>query len=159
VDPSVDNRTFTALVAIDDSVRAQDVVKVAAAYVRALRGTIVLYRGIVVPLDFSPAGMQESIDPSAYVTQQATKEMSALRALASGVSCELRVEPVMDPWKGILATADAVDADLIVLGCHGYRGWDRVLGTTAGKVANRSRRNVFVVHDNSRSAESGTRSA
>jgi nucleotide-binding universal stress UspA family protein len=59
----------------------------------------------------------------------------------------VRVDPVTEPWIGILAAADAVDAALIVLGSHGYRGWDRVLGTTAGKVANSSHRNVLVVHD------------
>lgn len=49
-------------------------------------------------------------------------------------------------WKAILATADQEDADLIVIGSHGYHGWDHVLGTTAGKVANVATRSVLVVH-------------
>jgi nucleotide-binding universal stress UspA family protein len=101
--------------------------------------------------------MQDRIDLPAYLTRQAMEEMRDLVALGSGASCELRVELVDEPWKGILAAADTVDADLIVLGSHGYRGWDRVLGTTAGKVANRAHRNVLVVHDNSRRAEFGPR--
>jgi nucleotide-binding universal stress UspA family protein len=121
-------------------------------YVRSLRGTIVLYRGIVVPPDFTPAGMQDNVDVPAYLTRQAMEEMDELGALASDVSCELLVETVIEPWKGILTAADAVDADLILLGSHGYHGWDRVLGTTAGNVANRSRRNVLVVHENTRTA-------
>ena len=82
-----------------------------------------------------------------YLLQKARTEMSALRALAADVACVVRVEPVTEPWIGILAAADAVDAALIVLGSHGYHGWDRVLGTTAGKVANSSHRNVLVVHE------------
>jgi nucleotide-binding universal stress UspA family protein len=50
------------------------------------------------------------------------------------------------PWRLILTNAQRLGADLIVLGSHGYGGWDRVLGTTAGKVANLADRNVFVVH-------------
>ena len=37
--------------------------------------------------------------------------------------------------------------DLIVLGSHGYHVLDRILGTTAARVANLAHRNVFVVHD------------
>jgi nucleotide-binding universal stress UspA family protein len=97
-------------------------------------------------MTFTPAGVKNEIDLPGYLLQKARNEMSALRALASDVACVVRVEQVTEPWMGILAAADAVDADLIVLGSHGYRGWDRVLGTTAGKVANSSHRNVLVVH-------------
>jgi hypothetical protein len=51
------------------------------------------------------------------------------------------------PWRAILAAADTVDAELIVLGSHGYHGWDRILGTTAGKIANLAQRNVLIVLD------------
>ena len=138
---------FTALVAVDDSARGPDVVRAAATFVRALRGTIVLYRGVSMPPDFTPAGVENEIDLPGYLLQKARTEMTALSALASDVACVVRAEPVTEPWIGILAAAEAVDAALIVLGSHGYRGWDRVLGTTAGKVANRSHRNVLVVHD------------
>ncbi len=144
---SSNEKPFTALVAVDDSARGSDVVQAAATVVRALRGTMVLYRGVSIPPDFTPAGVKSEIDLPGYLLQKAQTEMSALRALASDVACIVRVEPITEPWIGILAAADAVDAALIVLGSHGYRGWDRVLGTTAGKVANSSHRNVLVVHD------------
>ena len=143
---SSNEKSFTALVAVDDSARGPDVVRAAATFVRGLRGTIVLYRGVSMPPDFTPAGVKNEIDLPGYLLQKARTEMSALRALASEVACVVRVEQLTEPWMGILAAADAVDADLIVLGSHGYRGWDRVLGTTAGKVANSSHRNVLVVH-------------
>jgi nucleotide-binding universal stress UspA family protein len=50
------------------------------------------------------------------------------------------------PWRKILDAADELDVDLIVMGSHGYGGFDRLLGTTAAQVANRARRNVLVVH-------------
>lgn len=144
---SSSEKPFTALVAVDDSARGPDVVKAAATFVRGLRGTIVLYRGVSIPADFTPAGVINEIDLSGYLLEKARTELSTLSALASDVACAVRVDPVTEPWMGILAAADATDAALIVLGSHGYRGWDRVLGTTASKVANSSHRNVLVVHD------------
>lgn len=91
MDQIVDKHTFTAIVAVDDSARAQDVVRAGAAYVRALRGTIVLYRGILVPPDFTPAGMQDRADLEEYLTQQAISELNVLRTLTTDVSCELQV--------------------------------------------------------------------
>jgi len=48
-------------------------------------------------------------------------------------------------WDSIVRTAGEVDADLIVVGSHGYTGVDRLLGTTAAKVVNHADRNVLVV--------------
>ncbi len=50
------------------------------------------------------------------------------------------------PWVEILRKAVEIDADLVVIGSHGYRGWDRLLGTTAGRVVDLADRNVLVVH-------------
>ena len=49
--------------------------------------------------------------------------------------------------------SDEMDADLIVVGSHGYHGLDRILGTTAARVANVSHRSVLVVHGRSDRAE------
>jgi nucleotide-binding universal stress UspA family protein len=49
------------------------------------------------------------------------------------------------PWDGICRAARERDADLIVIGSHGYSGLDRILGTVAGKVVNHADRNVLVV--------------
>ena len=51
-----------------------------------------------------------------------------------------------DPWRVILEVGDELDVDLIVIGSHGYKGIDRLLGTTAANVVNMARRNVLVVH-------------
>ena len=140
-------KPFRALVAVDDSERAEDVMRTGATLARALRGTLVLYRGVAIPPDFTPPGAKDEIDLSAYLLQKATTELTALRDLFPDVPCDLRVEPVIDPWKGILAAGEAAHVDIIVIGSHGYRGWDHLLGTTAGKVANHAHRNVLVVHE------------
>ncbi len=49
------------------------------------------------------------------------------------------------PWEAICSAAKEVEADLIVIGSHGYSGLDRLMGTTAAKVVNHSDRNVLVV--------------
>lgn len=49
------------------------------------------------------------------------------------------------PWEAICTAAKEVEADLIVIGSHGYSGLDRLMGTTAAKVVNHSDRNVLVV--------------
>ncbi len=40
------------------------------------------------------------------------------------------------PWQGLCTIAEGCEADLIVIGSHGYGGLDRVLGTTAARVVN-----------------------
>ena len=50
-------------------------------------------------------------------------------------------------WDGICRAAREEQADLIVIGSHGYHGLDRVLGTTAAKVVNHADRNVLVVRN------------
>ena len=49
------------------------------------------------------------------------------------------------PWDAIVRAGRTLDADLIVIGSHGYSGIDHVLGTTAAKVANHADRNVLIV--------------
>jgi len=44
----------------------------------------------------------------------------------------------------ICRTARELDADLIVIGSHGYGGIDRVLATTAARVVNHADRSVLV---------------
>ncbi|HJZ85781.1 MAG TPA: universal stress protein [Polyangia bacterium] len=47
-------------------------------------------------------------------------------------------------WQVICRTARELDADLIVIGSHGYGGIERVLGTTAARVVNHADRSVLV---------------
>jgi nucleotide-binding universal stress UspA family protein len=49
------------------------------------------------------------------------------------------------PWDSICRAAKEADADLVVIGSHGYDTLDRILGTTASKVVNHADRAVLVV--------------
>jgi nucleotide-binding universal stress UspA family protein len=113
-----------------------------------MHARLVIFRAIVVPPDFPAAAATSQVDslPS-YMAAEARAALTSLVGGVTDVSFELRVEEASQPWRAILAAADDVDADVIVLGSHGYHGWDHVLGTTAGKVANVAQRNVFVVHE------------
>jgi universal stress protein F len=48
------------------------------------------------------------------------------------------------PWQAICEMARSLEAELIVIGSHGYSGFDRVLGTTAAKVVNHAHCSVLV---------------
>jgi len=51
-----------------------------------------------------------------------------------------------DPTAAIVATADRVSADLIVLGTHGKAGWDAFwAGSVTPKIADRTRRHLLLV--------------
>jgi universal stress protein A len=135
------------LIAVDGSARAAGVFDAAARLARAMNASAVLYRALEPSPDFAPPGAS-GIDPlPAYLERDARAQLMSLVATAPDVPCELRIEEAAQPWRAILAAAEAAHADLIVIGSHGYHGWDHILGTTAGKVANRAQRNVLVVHE------------
>ena len=136
----------TILIAVDGSPSAPLVFGAGASAARAMPARVVLYRAILMPPDFRPAGMTEPDALPAYLEGEARTELASLVRAAPDVACELLVEQAVQPWRAILAAARKLNADLIVLGSHGYHGWDRILGTTAGKVANLSHRDVLIVH-------------
>jgi universal stress protein F len=71
-----------------------------------------------------------------------------LQRLAASNARATREAPVIgygDAWRAIVAAADQLDVDLVVMGSHLYHFPDQVLGTVAGKLANRGTRNVLVV--------------
>jgi nucleotide-binding universal stress UspA family protein len=54
------------------------------------------------------------------------------------------------PWDQICTSAKELDCDLVVIGSHGYSGFDKILGTTAGKVVNHCDRSVLVARSTPR---------
>jgi len=137
----------TLLVALDGSPRAPGVFAAAAEIARRFQAELVLLRVIFIPAEFPPAGHMTHLDP---LREQMIREAEgALGDFASTAPDVMVMPPLVrhgQPWKVILDVSDELDVDLIVMGSHGYHGLDRVLGTTAGKVANLARRNVMVVH-------------
>jgi len=136
------------LIAVDGSPHAPLVVKTAATAARAMHARAVLFRAIMIPQEFPAAATTTYVDTlPAYLDAEARVQLTALRETIPDILCDLKVEHSSQPWRAILDQAKLVDADLIVLGSHGYHGWDHILGTTAGQVANRAHRDVLIVHD------------
>ncbi len=135
------------LVALDASPRAPDVFSAANEIATRFDARMILFRAIDVPPEFPPAAHVAGGDPlPAYLARRAREDLEALAAGNQRADVEHPVVVVGQPWRAIVATADRLDVDLIVLGSHGYHAIDRLLGTTAGKVANMAHRNVLIVH-------------
>ena len=134
------------LAAVDGSPRAPAVAAAALAIADRFDATVHLFRAVAVPPDFPAAAHNSPDDVPALVEAEARRGLEKL----ARASRRFVVEPIdlktPQAWRAILDAAARLDADLVVVGSHGYHGWDRVLGTTAAKVTNRSDRNVLVVH-------------
>ena len=84
--------------------------------------------------------MQEPVLPSPDVRKQALEELDRFVETTRGIG--IATEVVLeegDSVEEILATAERLPADLIVMGTHGRRGFERlVLGSVAEKVLRKS---------------------
>jgi nucleotide-binding universal stress UspA family protein len=138
----------TILAAVDSSDRAPSVFDAAAALAAKFGAKLHVIRVISIPPEFPAAAAASHADSlPAHLEEVAIAQMSELILRAPDLSIAAPIVAIgQQPWRLILTNAQRLGADLIVLGSHGYGGWDRVLGTTAGKVANLADRNVFVVH-------------
>jgi len=135
------------LVAVDASPRASAVFDAAAALAARFGAELCVLQVITIPPEFPPAAATTQPDSlPAHMQHVATENILALWGRAPHVPKTAPIVEIGQPWRCILETAKRLDVDLIVLGSHGYQGWDRVWATTAAQVANRADRNVFVVH-------------
>jgi nucleotide-binding universal stress UspA family protein len=148
------------LVALDGSSRASGVFAAAVEVAERFGATIHPVRVITVPPEFPAAGAGSGADPLLPLMRQAAlDEVDLLAAQSRAASVERTTIKVGQPWRMILEAAEELDVDLIVVGSHGYHGLDRLIGTTAGKVANVARRNVLVVHNRERAPTAAPSSA
>ncbi len=138
------------LVAVDGSPRAPGVFDAAVGIASRFAASLRALRVVFLPPEFPAAAAGNPTDSlPAYLTETATEELAALAARATPERVALE-EPLVRfgvPWRVIVAVSDELDVNLVVIGSHGYHGLDRVLGTTAARVANLARRNVLVVHE------------
>jgi nucleotide-binding universal stress UspA family protein len=134
------------LVGLDASPRASSVLDTAVELARRTGGKLVLFRAVGVPHEIpveaytmTPASLAELLerDAKGYLDKVAG-------TLPAGMVAET-VVVVGTPWQGICSAADQHQADLIVIGSHGYSGLDKLIGTTAGKVVNHAKQSVLVV--------------
>lgn len=134
------------LVAIDDSVRSPHVLAAAVELARLTHAAVRVFRAISVPADFAPAAATSGDPLPSHLHREAAAGVRTLLVPFPDVPCEVVIGESHRPAHAILEAADAFDADLIVVGSHGYDLVDRFLGTTAATIVNTSKRDVLVVH-------------
>jgi nucleotide-binding universal stress UspA family protein len=134
------------LVGLDGSPRAARVLAVATIIARAQDAKLTLVRAVGLPPEI-PQDFWKTTDESLLgVLQRHAQE--GLDAQAAGIPAELagdRLVVVGVPWQAVCETAGRIDAELVVVGSHGYSGFDRLLGTTAAKIVNHATCSVLVV--------------
>ena len=134
------------LVALDGSERAKLVLAAAARLAELTGAKLVLFRAINIPLDLPREVLAVTDLPLEDVLKRSAHD--DLDRMAGTLRRELVEAITTDfatPWDGICRAGRTQDADLIVIGSHGFGGLDHLLGTTAAKVVNHADRNVLVV--------------
>lgn len=134
------------LVALDSSPRAPTVLAAADRLAALTGATLVVFRAVMVPPDM-PRTLLAVTDLSLedLLTRNARGDLELLTRDIPPARLEKIATELATPWDGICRAAREQEADLIVIGSHGYGGLDRLLGTTASKVVNHADRNVLVV--------------
>jgi nucleotide-binding universal stress UspA family protein len=134
------------LVGLDGSAEEPRVLQAARALAERLSAKLVLFRAVPLPVEI-PAGAF-GVAPDAIggiLVESAQQHLAEVaRAVPPALLAGTKIE-LGSPWRAICEAARTVEADLIVIGSHGYHGLDRVLGTTAAKVVNHADRSVLVV--------------
>jgi universal stress protein F len=134
------------LVGVDGSPREPKVLEAAIALAKDRGGKVYLARAMMVPVSIPTAVWTlQGEDFAQFLVEHGNQELSVT---AEKVPSELRADMITrlgQPADVLIALAEELDADLVVIGSHGYGGIDRVLGTTAAKVVNRAKCSVLVV--------------
>jgi nucleotide-binding universal stress UspA family protein len=136
------------LVGLDGSSRAPAVLETAITIARAQGSQLTLLRAVGLPRDVPQDFWRTTDEPLLEVFRKRAKQ--ELDELAARVPKELRADldvVIGVPWQAICDAAKRADADLIVIGSHGYAGLDRLLGTTAAKVVNHATCSVLVARN------------
>jgi universal stress protein F len=134
------------LVGLDGSPRAAGVLAAAALIARAQGATLTLVRAVCTPPDI-PKDFWKTTDESLLdvLRHHAGEELAAQSASLPADLLGERLVVVGVAWQAICDAAKRVDAELLVIGSHGYSGFDRLLGTTAAKIVNHAACSVLVV--------------
>jgi len=130
------------LVAIDGSEHARNVVDAAVAYASAMNAELVALRVVSIPRSLPSDAL--AVTPDRVLAELVEEATESVRGIVGDRVPRIRVEPgtVVET---IVSVADDERADLIVIGAHGYRFAERVLGTAAARIVDAATRSVLVV--------------
>ena len=134
----------TVLVGADDSQTARQAVTVAADLAKLLGATlhiVTAYDPKSVRIEDLPSEFRLSTN-----VHPADILLDSLSAIATRRGVEVAVHPTTEgPVDGIVHIAEAVGADLIVVGNRGMKGARRVLGSIPNSVAHGAHCSVLIV--------------
>jgi nucleotide-binding universal stress UspA family protein len=146
------------VVATDFSDIASHALDEAMDLAEQLGAKITLVHSYEIPVYGFPDGiLVASSDVAASLTEGGQRGLEA--AIAKRKSRPVEITPLLrcgPPWEEVNTVASDVNADLIVVGTHGRRGFARaMLGSTAERIVRTATRSVMVVHGG-QSRPSGT---
>ena len=135
------------LVGLDGSGRAESVLTAAIDLARKYNAKLILCRSVGVPAEMPAEIWKDPVPLSDHLRQDAEKYLltNVPKVPAELFGGHRTLVEVGTPWAGICQAAKEENADLIVIGSHGYSGLDKILGTTAAKVVNHAHCSVWVV--------------
>lgn len=134
------------LVALDGSPRTALVLREAESLAARHGAALHLCRAVNIPLGMPIEAWSLSGDElTARLVEDAHRDLGdLLRGLPAAIHGEIHVR-IGRPAQVICDIADAIPADLVVIGSHGFDALDRLLGTTAARVVNHANCSVLVV--------------
>jgi nucleotide-binding universal stress UspA family protein len=134
------------LVALDSSPIAPKVLAEAALFARSFDAELVLLRAVGLPTELPPEAFAMAPDNvTTLLFETAEKDLATLTSgLPEGVKAR-RVVRVGTAWRVVCDVADEEQVDLVMIGAHGHRFIDRVLGTTTQRVVSHTERSIYIV--------------
>jgi nucleotide-binding universal stress UspA family protein len=140
------------LVPVDGSPTSMRAVSSAIAIAKAFDGAVTAIY-VIDPYPFAGVGTDFAYGQAQYLSAATAEANDAIKTAReqielAGVAVKTRVVEEHTPWRGILETASAINADLVVMGSHGRRGLEKlVLGSVAQRVLQHAHLPVLVVRD------------
>lgn len=134
------------LVALDSSPFAERVLAQAVNLAERLGGQLWLLRSVGLPVELpleAYAMPPESV--ASLLEKSARREIASFAEKVPAHLLGGQIVEIGVPWRTICDVASREKVDLLVVGAHGHRFLDRVLGTTTGRVVNHADVSVHVV--------------
>ena len=140
------------LLPVDGSPTSLMAVEKVCGLAQAFKSTVTAIY-VIDPYAFSGVGTDFSYGQAQYLDAATVEGNEALKNAAealeaAGVTVNTSIIEGHAIYRGILETASAVGADLIVMGSHGRRGLEKlVLGSVAAQVLSHAHLPILVVRD------------
>jgi universal stress protein F len=136
------------LVGLDGSPREPEILRTAQDLAQRYEAELILFRSVGLPPEVpAEAYLKPELSLLELLQGKATAALEACaRTIPEPLQARVRLKvSVANPWRGVCAAALEEQADLIVVGSHGYGALDHVLGTNAARIVNHAQCSVLVV--------------